>query len=245
MWKKGLFLYILLALMLWSKNIQASYNVSYGIFGTVGTAKAYLHQSHKHYSIDIYLEATGIAKFLSQGRKEHHISKGHIVNGVMISDMYQVIQSYGDVMMTKTYSIDHKNKRVQKRYRKYLHTKLQEDTIRYLDFYAEDDLLTLYFNLKRLIPDTQKPHIYHFMAVGAERQKGKVTLTIPPAKALPHYQKILGDGASWYALAMIHQKIFSSKDGELMLAIGDDGITNKAVLKDVIFFGDIRAVRTK
>ena len=30
-----------------------------------------------------------------------------------------------------------------------------------------------------------------------------------------------------------------------MLGIAKDGITNKAVLKDVIFFGDIRAVRTK
>lgn len=30
-----------------------------------------------------------------------------------------------------------------------------------------------------------------------------------------------------------------------MLAIAEDGITNKAVLKDVIFFGDITAERLK
>jgi len=30
-----------------------------------------------------------------------------------------------------------------------------------------------------------------------------------------------------------------------MLGVAKDGITNKAVLKDVIFFGDIRAIRTK
>jgi len=48
---------------------------------------------------------------------------------------------------------------------------------------------------------------------------------------------------SWYAKAIVHQDIFSSDKGELLLRIGDDGITQKAVLKDLIFFGDIRAER--
>jgi len=58
---------------------------------------------------------------------------------------------------------------------------------------------------------------------------------------LNDYKKMLGKNASWYAKAIIHQNIFSSKRGELMLSIGDDGIVQKAVLKDLIFFGDIRA----
>ena len=59
------------------------------------------------------------------------------------------------------------------------------------------------------------------------------------------YKKVLGTHAQWYATVIIHQKIFSSSAGHLLLAIGKDGITDKAVLKDVIFFGDIRGERIR
>ena len=225
--------------------IKAEYDVSYGIFGKIGTAKAILKKEHKKYLIDIKLQATGLAKLLSSGREEHHISKGHIVGGVMISDLYQVIKSYGDVLVNKEYWIDHKKKRVKKKYKKYKQGKLLTDTTSYLNFYAKDDLLTLYFNLDTVIKDKHKPKIYYFEVVGAERQKGKVTVTIPSSNALQAYYNALGKDSDWYATAIIHQKIFSSKEGHLILGVAKDGITNKAVLKDVIFFGDIRAVRTK
>ncbi len=68
---------------------------------------------------------------------------------------------------------------------------------------------------------------------------------IPKKDDMPHYFEELGDDSLWYATAIIHQKIFSSKEGRLLLGIAQDGITNQAVLKDVIFFGDIRGVRVK
>jgi len=241
-----LLLYWILAMsMNYAEVIQANYDVSYGIFGKIGTAKAVLKKEAKRYSIDIKLEATGLAKLLSGGRTEHHISKGHIRNGLMVSDLYQVIKSHGEVVINKEYWMNHKNKKIKKKYTKYKKGKLITNKTSFLRFYAKDDLLTLYFNLDAAIKNKQKPHTYYFEAVGAERQKGKVTVTIPQQNALQAYYKELGDDASWYATAIIHQKIFSSKEGRLLLGIAKDGITNKAVLKDVIFFGDIRAVRTK
>jgi hypothetical protein len=62
---------------------------------------------------------------------------------------------------------------------------------------------------------------------------------------LPQYIETLGDDSAWYATAIIHQKIFSSQEGRLLLGVAKDGITNQAVLKDVIFFGDISGVRVK
>ena len=226
--------------------IKANYDVSYGIFGKIGMSKAILKKDNKRYSIDIRLSATGLAKILSGDRRERHISKGHIdENGLMISDLYQVIKTHGKTMVNKTYRIDHKNKKVKKVYRKYKNRKLVKTEKTMLDFYAKDDLLTLYFNLGSAVKDKTKPATYVFKAVGAERQQGKVTLIIPVFYKLKDYKETLGKGASWYATAIIHQKIFSSKEGRLMLAVGEDGITNKAVLKDVIFFGDIVAKRVK
>jgi len=99
--------------------------------------------------------------------------------------------------------------------------------------------------LDSAIQDKIKASKYEFEAVGAERQKGKVTVIIPNKDKIESYKEVLGDDSTWYATAIIHQKIFSSKEGRLMLGIAKDGITNKAVLKDVIFFGDIRAERIK
>ena len=228
-----------------AETIRAEYKVSYGIFGQIGIAKAKLEKSKSHYMIDIHLAATGLAKVLSGGRKERHISKGHIVNGLLVSDLYQVIKREGENVSSLIYRIDRKHKKVYKIYKRYKKGVLVKEKRKKLDYYAKDDLLTLYFNLDHLVKDKTKASTYIFKAIGAEKQQGKVTLIIPPKSRVAWYQKELGKDAAWYATAIIHQKIFSSKEGRLLLSVGKDGITNKAVLKDVIFFGDIRGVRIK
>ncbi len=232
-----------LSLTLEAKSIEAKFDVSYGILGKIGTANALLEKEKNSYKINIDLVATGLAKYVSRGRKEQHISTGHMEQGLMVSDVYQVIKSYGNTKMQKEYHIDHTKKQVRKIYKKFKKGKLvaKEDTI--LDFYSKDDLLTLYFNLDRAIADKRSAKTYTFKAIGAENQKGKVTVIIPKEKQRHKYIEVLGKDVAWYATAIIHQKIFSSKEGRLMLGVDEDGITNQAVLKDVIFFGDIRAKR--
>lgn len=229
----------------YAQTIQANYDVHYGIVGKIGTTVAVLKKDKHRYTIDIQLEATGLAKILSADRKEHHISKGHIKRGLMISDLYQVIKSYGSVVINKEYRIDHQRKRVHKTYTKYREGKQVSQKNSVLNFYSEDDLLTLYFNLDKRVKNKTTAKTYLFQAVGAERQQGKVTVVVPKQSDLVYYKKVLGETFGWYATAIIHQKIFMSKEGRLMLSVGKDGITDKAVLKDVIFFGDITAIRTK
>ena len=240
---------ISLALMLSSMNIQAEtikadYEVEFGIFGEIGIAKAVLTKDETSYEINVELEATGMAKTLSGGIKEHHISKGHIENGMMISDLYQVIKSRGSKMTNKVYRIDHVNKTVTKEYKRWKNGVVDSDRNETLDFYSDDDLLTLYFNLAHKIDDKTKSASYTFSAVGAENQGGNAEIVIPKKEDYAEYKESVGENdASWYARAIIHQDIFSSDKGELLLRIGNDGITERAVLKDLILFGDIRANR--
>jgi hypothetical protein len=230
---------------MYAQTIQANFDVSYGIVGKIGVANAMLKKDSKKYSIDIHLEATGIARVLSGHRKERHISKGHMEKGLMVSDLYQVIKSHGNVVVNKEYWIDHKKRQIRKKYKKFIKGKVVSEENTVLNFYAKDDLLTLYFNLDTAIRDKSEAKIYTFKAVGAERQKGKVTVIIPHKNKIKEYKETLGDDSAWYATAVIHQKIFSSKEGRLLLGVGKDGITNRAVLKDLILFGDITAQRTK
>ena len=228
----------------YAETIKADYKVEFGIFGEIGIANAVLTKDEKSYKIDVELKATGLAKTLSGGRTEHHISKGHIENGLMVSDMYQVIKKYGSQTSNKVYTIDHKAKTVTKQYQHWDGDKQDADESKKLDFYSDDDLLTLYFNLNKKIPNREKSASYVFKAVGAEKQGGKAEIFIPKQSELSEYKNMLGESTdSWYARAIIHQKIFSSDKGELLLRIGNDGITQKAVLKDLILFGDVRATK--
>jgi hypothetical protein len=241
---------VLIALMLLftsflnAEVIKADYKVEFGIFGEIGVANALLTKDENSYVIDVELKATGLSKALSGNRKEQHVSKGHIENGVMVSDLYQVIKSHSNKLTNKIYRINHKTKTVTKEYKHWKNGKLVKDTNTTMDYYSKDDLLTLYFNLDKKISDKKEPKSYIFKAVGAEKQGGRVDVVIPNKNELGEYKDAVGeDKESWYARAIIYQDIFSSDKGELLLRIGNDGITEKAVLKDLIFFGDIRAIR--
>ncbi len=228
-----------------AKTLKAHYDVTYGIVGKVGEARARLESSGNTYTIDIGMAATGLAATLSGNRKEHHRSVGHIENGLLVSDRYEVVRRYRDTRVVKTYTINHRKKKVLKSYKKYRGGKLLKDEHNVLDFYSKDDLLTLYFNLDRHLPDKHKAGTYHFTAVGAEKQKGRVTVILPTRAEEKVYASKLGSGAAWYANAIIHQKIFTSREGHLQLAVGRDGIAEKALLEDLILFGDITATRTE
>ncbi len=235
---------LLFGVALNAETIKADYKVEFGIIGEIGIAKAVLTRDKSSYEIDVQLKATGLAKTLSGGRTEHHISKGHIEDGLMVSDLYQVIKSHGSKTSNKIYRFDHQKKIVTKTYKSWKNGKVKKESTERLKFYSKDDLLTLYFNLNKKIDRTKEDKHYTFLAVGAEKQDGKAEIYIPKKSDYGEYKKMLGESDnSWYAQAIIHQNIFSSDKGELMLRIGNDGITQKAVLKDLILFGDVRATK--
>ena len=226
-----------------AKTIKVDYKVEFGIMGEIGVAHAKLTKTKKNYEIDIKLETMGMTKVLSGDRREEHISKGHIENGILVSDMYQIIKSHGSKASNRVYTIDHNLKKVTRKDKKWKRGKLYKNRTKVMKIYSKDDLLTLYFNLDKYIEDKNISEDYHFSAVGAEIQKGFVDIHIPKPNEMEEYKELLGDNGAWYARAIVYQKIFSSSKGELFLSIGDDGITKKAVLKDLILFGDIRAFR--
>ena len=236
--------FLLISTFTQAETITADYKVEFGIIGEIGISNAVLTKDDTYYEINVKLKATGIADTLSGGRKEHHLSKGHIEDGLMVADYYQVTKSHGSTMTNKLYTINHKENTVTKEYKRWKNGKLSKEETTTLDFYAVDDLLTLYFNLDKKITDKTLSNAYTFQAVGAEKQGGSVEVVIPEKSELKEYKDTLGESDdAWYAKAVVHQEIFSSDKGELLLKIGNDGITQKAVLKDLIFFGDIRAER--
>jgi len=239
-------IYFLLTIGLSGETILVDYKVDFGIISDVGVAHAKLTKDRDKYEIDIKLRATGVAKLLSGDRREEHISRGYIKDGILISNFYHIKKTHGSKKSDTIYRINHKEKRVVKIDKKWKDGKLYKERERILPYYSKDDLLTLYFNLNSYVKDKNSSQDYKFRAVGAEKQMGFVDLHIPNSNELGEYKDLLGeDGDCWYAKAIVHQKIFSSDKGELLLAIGKDGIAKKAVLKDLFLFGDAKAYRIK
>jgi len=141
------------------KNLDATYSVSYGMFGKLGISEAHLETDGNTYSIKVSAKTTGIVKRLSQNRQEYYLSQGHVVDGMLISDSLEVRRSHGNKASIKRYVIDHKKKRVTKSYIKKRAGKVYQNDSKILDFYSKDDLLTLYFNLPKRI-DLKKAGTY-------------------------------------------------------------------------------------
>ncbi len=222
-----------------AKTVIATYKVGFGIFGKIGTAQAILHiDNNEHYTVSIEAKATGFAKVLSGGRVEEYKSEGRVVNGVLVPDKYVGITKTSSKIRKKLYIFNHKAKKIKMikiTTKDAKTTKSQE----YIKYYAVDDILSLFFNIKKYLDNFKFKGKKILYAVGANKKDGRVDLIVPTGKSLKDLKSNLGRKDGHFLKVFINQKIFASKRGELFLDIDNEGFCAKALLKDVILFGDI------
>lgn len=234
---------ICLSSFAFAQTIQLNYKGTFGIFGTVGSIHNTLRKDTKSYEINTVVKLEGLAKMLLSNQQESYVSKGHMENGLMVSDFYRMTSEKKNEKKVKTYLFDHEKHTTSKNEKVWKEGKLVEDKTETLDFYAKDDLLTLYFNLGEAVKEKGKTYTFH--AVGLEKQKGKVYISVPNDNDAKAYKKDLGNSGEFYAKALIHQKNFKKKKGDILLAIGKDGFIQKSVIKDIVLYGDAQLVRIK
>lgn len=244
---RHLFLSFIFLTSLFSYDISAKYKVSFGIFGEIGIAKTSLHVNKQNrYKISIHANTTGLAKFLSGQREEWHESVGKVdENGVLIPEYYQkIVQRYsnrdGESVLKKDirkYIIFHDTKSVKVEKTLYRGEK-KEYSEKQGDYYAPNDLLSLFFNFKNMLPSLEVKSASKFYAIGANKTDGRID--IEPLKNPLHVREEFSWDEGHAMKVIINQKIFASERGELLLNLGDDGLCKQAVLKDVLLFGDIR-----
>lgn len=249
--KKQLIIFFLLFNIVQAKTIEATYKISYGIFGELGIAKTVLHLFDDNtYKIKVTAYATGLAKVLSSGKQEQYESYGIIKNHQLIPQKFIKISFNDYKYRSKTYHFNHQQQTVTlNRHDKRLETKHDENlkaTQTWKEsqsqstnaFFAPNDLLSLFFNLKQVIPSFEQGQNYSLKAIGANKMNGKLDIIIPnDEKYLLLEEALETDDVKF--IAAINQKIFSSEKGELFISLNESGFCNKAVLKDVLIFGDI------
>lgn len=236
--KTIIFIFVILSEIVSAKVITATYEVSYGIFQTMGIADARF-ETHDDDTYNIRIEArtTGIAKVLSNNRVEVYESYGSVVNGHLVPKKFIKIRRTNSKKTTKIFTFDHPNKIVW-------NENIQSDEWEKVknDFYAPEDVLTLFFNVKNYLK-TKKDR--SFYAIGGNKKDGHVNVIFPQGEALNEVKEELEMQEGNFLKVILNDRIFASANGELLINLGDDGLCEKAVLENVLFFGDIVGKRVR
>lgn len=236
-------LFVFLGTTLHAARFQAQYAVTFWWLGRVGTARIHFESHDKHYHIEAEAYLEGVAALIGHHHHERHTSSGMIAdNGDLIPNQYDVNKSLDDFQSLQhfyfspprhrilfyaedTYKHTHKHFDPATMGFKKVNTVEKRRYRRVLPFYARNDLLTLYFNVRRHL-DTLEGTL-RLNAAGA--RDGKVTIN--PTPVHNHFTVVL------------EQDIFKSKEGKLFVDTDASHYVTRAVLKDVLLFGDLEVKR--
>ncbi len=220
-------------------SIDAEYDISYGFFGTIGTAVANLKVEKGTYKIKLIAKSTGLAKLISGNRIEIYESTGVIENGKLVPNIFISNKKRATKIDIKRYLFDHENKSISAISTR-IHDGQKRDNKTLLPYYADEDILTLFFNLKHylgenfLLKEDKK-----LFAVGANDKNGMVNLLFIDKNRRKDLAQLLEKPNHILAL-VLNKRIFASQKGEMYINLNNDGICISAILKDVVMFGDIR-----
>ena len=240
--KKIFCLLLLFAQIASGKTLSATYEVSYGIFQTMGIAETKFEQNDDNtYRIYVSAKTTGIAKFISNNRVEIYESRGIVKDGRLIPSVFIKTRQTSSNKTVKTYTFDHDNKEVWFQTVEGKTTKSCSEKEKN-DYYAQDDFLSLFFNLKYYTKQQSK---YTFHAIGGNKKDGRIDAVYPKNEELCEIKKSLGMEDGSFLKVSLNDRIFASRNGELLINLDSQGLCEKAVLEDVLFFGDIVGKRVK
>ncbi len=248
---KAIIVLLLITLGLFAKKIEAKYHVEYGIVGKVADINVTYFDDGKRYRIDAYVAAYGhLANLATQHLREHHISKGRIEQGMFHTDDYEMRKHYGKFRSKTLYRANAKRKTLVRIYKLYEKGKFKYSQSKKLPYYSTHDLLTFFLDLPKLIYHTKTGSCKQFRVIGADRKKGRVDVCLPKKNDIKKYENLLDidsskDPSLFFFFFFMYRKLYHSKQGELEIAIDRQGIVHKAVLEDVLFFGDVRIVLDK
>ena len=209
-------IFLIIAVLAYSFSMKAEYEARFGWFGVVAKATGYFEKNQSSYFIKTFSKTTKFIDF-----KNYHISKGKIVNGILVPLTYKNIIIRGNKKFDLIYTFDYLHKKIYK-------TKYKNNKFIYkrtLEYFANNDILTLYFNLPIIMKKTKET----FKAIGGDRHTGRIDI------------EILKKGKITKIKANLYNKIFAGDKGILYLDINTSNwVTLKGKVKNVLKIGDLK-----
>lgn len=241
------------------KNADVIYDISYGIFGKLGVSTATIKtKKDNSYTIDMKAQATGFAKYLSGELVEIYKSTGRYENNRFKPDYFKKTTKQHDKTKIVEYKFNYTTKKIlltstiiEKKYENIDELDLLTShfdkeftwetttTKRQLEYWANEDILSLFFNINFYIKDVNKQTEKSIITVGAGSSRGgKIDIEVTVGEDKKAIADILETNKN-ILIVRIYKDIFTSKNGELYISLNEKGLCNRAILKDVLFFGDV------
>lgn len=245
--------YILIVLIsintLFAKEVSSRYEVVVTLFKKVGYADIIFKEDGENYEINLQVTTKGMAATLLKNRAESFTSKGKIVNGIYIPDIFIKTKEDTKRSRVQTYFFDHEKKEVKliEDKSKLVRTSTfslksktknsREEKIE--DEYAQDDALSAYLNVKNNC--NLKKNEYKLFAIGANNDKNSVSLSCLDKNKHSEISSLKEDDY----LYNLNVNPFDKNDDivDVLVALDSDGILKEAFMGEVFWVGKITAKR--
>jgi hypothetical protein len=246
--------------LIYASDTIVQYDIDFSVAGTIAKATIQRVEENGNYVITLQAHTIGVASKLTKNRRESYISQGSIVGSELITDVLVVIRATNDKEKYIVYKFDHKNKVVQKdtSETKQVVTKRMDvinmcmvETVKeefsydseQNDYYAENDIVSLFFNSRYYLSSMNAGEVKKLRAVGIKTDEGELQISTPLREVNP------GDNGQKKLLqhelfnVAINKDYFTSGKGELNVRLDPDGFPAKVTMNDVALFGDIVGIR--
>ncbi len=227
------------------QKAEAKFDVRYGMFH-MGETEAHIEKNGDSYTINLSVRTVGFAKFLSANRRESYTSEGIIQSdGTLRPNHFKkevLSNTKEDISDYKFYDANATVTRHKLLRRKDYQSANQgwrtdRDEMSEIPLFSHNDTMSLFFNLANYMDEFDVNGTIYKAPIDLGEKK--IEITKLQGSELESAKKLLQEENGTFLKVIVNQKIFSSDKGELILALDEDMLCKKAILKDVLLFGDI------
>lgn len=254
--------YVLILFLLissaFSKDISTRYDVHVSLLGNVGYADVTLRESGDTYEIKLVANTVGVAAALLKDRVETFTSRGRVVDGRYVPDIFIASKVTTKRSRVQTYYFDHEKKEIkliEEKTKLVNKTRFDPKTFKIkseevsensvdetiLDVYKDADVLSSYLNTKTICNSAEQ--CYKLIAVGAHDEKNNITVSC--LKGLDREAAIVNFSEEIQDIYNLNVEPFDKDDEivDVLVAFDNDGLLKEAYLGEVFWIGKITAKR--
>jgi len=213
-------------LMSFSLNAQTlKYKIYSPVTGKLGKITLKRAENGKSYEMVGEVISSGIAKGLTGKRKDKYVSVGTIKGGRYVTHKFVIERKDKKRQEIVEYTFDYKAKKVLKHRKRWKNGKLDKDKVESLGYFTDTDIAALFHNM---LIDMKSPGQKDYIAVGAEKIKGRVTVEIPTdavAKKEREFLKVPNDMRIVHLISK--EEIDGKKNRKVIFAVDKNGVIQK------------------
>ncbi len=241
---KKLFLFIFIVTAGFLGASEYRYEVVSPLLGKLGMITVSSVTKNGTYEVHAKAVTDGMAAFLTKNRKEHYISQGHSEKSEYLTDSFKVTRKMKDKKEIDEYIFDHNRSTVLKRRLRWKHNHLKKDDTKTLKYPTDIDLTAIYLNVIPKLAGTFGVK-KSFMAAGADKIGGSVIIYTPEKARADKELKKLDLTSGNIIIVTTDGKIFDKKGRELIMAVDNNGVMQKAWLEAIPVVGTLYVKRTR